>query len=60
MVRGVDVLERDGRIVGWRVYLVPWMFTKRPLAVKNSFMVICLWEFHQLEWRFVGDWRSEE
>ena len=52
MVRGV---EKDGRIVGWRVYLVPWMFAKRPLAVKNSLMVICFWEFHWLLWRLVGD-----
>lgn len=54
MVRGVDELGKDGRIVGWRVYLVRWMFTKRPLAVKNSLMVICFWEFHWLLWRLVG------
>jgi hypothetical protein len=54
MVRGVDELEKDGRIIGWRVNFVPWMFTKRPLAVKDSLMVIRLWEFHWLLWRFVG------
>jgi hypothetical protein len=54
MVRGVDELEKDGRIVGRRIYLVRWMFTERPLAVKNSLMVICFWEFHWLLWRLVG------
>jgi len=58
VVRGVDELEKDGRIIGWRVYLVPWMFTKRPLAVKNPLMVICFWEFHWLLWRLEAK-RSE-
>ena len=44
----VNKLEKDGRIIGWRVYLVPWVFTKRPLAVKNPLMMICFWEFHWL------------
>jgi hypothetical protein len=60
VVRGVDEVEKDERIIGRRVYLVPWMFTKRPLAVKNSLVVICFWEFHWLLWRLVGDRRSEE
>jgi hypothetical protein len=55
MVRGVDELGKDGRIIGWRVYLVPWMFTKRPLAVKNPLMMIYFWEFHWSSWRLVGD-----
>jgi hypothetical protein len=59
MVRGVDELGKDGRIIGWRVYLVPWMFTKRPLAVKNPLMMIYFWEFHWSSWRLVGDRQSE-
>jgi hypothetical protein len=55
MVRGVDELGKDGRIIGWRVYLVPWMFTKRPLAVKNPLMMIYFWEFHWSSWRLVED-----
>jgi len=53
-------LENDGRIIGWRVYLVPWMFTKRPLAVQNSLMVICFWEFHLLLRRLVGVHEANE
>lgn len=53
-MRGADEVEEDGRVIGWRVYLVPWMFTKRPLAVKNPLMVICFWEFHWSLWRLVG------
>ena len=60
MVRRVDELEKDGRIIGWRVDLVPW-FSKRPLAEKKPLVVICFWEFHWLLWRLVGvDERSEE
>ena len=35
---------------------MPWMFTERPLAVKNSLVVICFWEFHRLLWRLVGEY----
>jgi hypothetical protein len=39
-------IRKDGRIIGWRIYLVTRRFPKRPLAEKKPLVVIGFWELH--------------